>query len=1206
MVRLLDADPGFLLSPSDLTAAAGCEYGWLRLSVDPKAGHLPPREDDEDAFLATVARLGDAHEERILAQFVQEHGEDQVVRLARPRHYTPEGIAEAVAATRAALEDGPAVVFQAMLHDGRFGGLADFLVRQEDGAYAVVDTKLARHARVTALLQIAAYADLLDGLGIPRAREGSLWLGDDSQVHADLNAIIPVYRHQRERLTRLLEDHLAAGVAAQWGDDRLSICGQCDACAEAIAEHQDVLMVAGSSRLQRARLRAAGVTTVAELAASSSAPEGMSERTWRGLRDQARLQQDSPGPDGLPAVEVMDAAVLANLPTPSPGDMFFDFEGDPLWMSAAGHMEGLEYLFGWAQLPDTGPDSTAECAYEDFEFHALWSDDRAAERAALDTFVQTVERRRAEFPNMRIYHYAPYEITALKRLTNERHGIHAEVLDDWLRAGLFVDLYSTVRSALRVGTSSYSIKKLEPLYMGDEHRDDDGVTTAADSVTEYHRYIAVREAGRTSEAEQIADAIRAYNRYDCISTARLRDWLLSLVEPGVRDASRVSTQDAVHEFDVEPSPAAAGAEQREAFGQSLMALLPSDLQDGVWPTTEQDPSGEYRGILLLAAALGFFSRENKPLWWAMFDRAVSAPDEWPEPRCNLVFDSVEAVGEWVKPAPRKNPVRQLTVTGRLEPGTEIRPPEPGRETFKLVALYDDPPAWAEMAPNAVRWQSRSAVNATNVEEISPGRFRIQLDQRLSIKHERTSHTEIPMGVFHLNYVSPGAILERIMDRASCTSSRGRLQPGVLADVLTRRAPRHSDGEVKIISSEVRSGQKDSIAGLVEALESARGSYVAVQGPPGTGKTHVGSHAVKALLDRGWSVGVIAQSHAVVENFLDKLVDIGVDPKHVGKEPKNPDVQPSWTVLEGTEQVHSFLQPGRVLGGTSWTFSSRSALPVDLLVVDEAGQLSLAYLAGASEVAETVLLLGDPQQLPQVSKGMHPYPVDQAALTWLSEGHAVLPQERGFFLDTSWRMHSALTEVVSELSYDGELRSRTEVTDARRLDGIAPGLHPVPVSHVGNAVSSPEEAEAVVAIVRDVVGRAWTDPARDDGAPRQLEPSDVIVVAPYNAQVATVRDALDAAGFTDTTVGTVDKFQGREAPVAVLTMAASSAQDVPRGLDFLLNRNRLNVSISRGQWAAYLVHSPALADALPTSPHDLAMVGAFLRLIHRPAPVAMEE
>uniref|UniRef100_UPI0025D98557 TM0106 family RecB-like putative nuclease n=1 Tax=uncultured Micrococcus sp. TaxID=114051 RepID=UPI0025D98557 len=1033
---------------------------------------------------------------------------------------------------------------------------------------------------------------LLDGMGVPRARQGSLWLGDGSRHVADLDEVIPVYRHQRARLEALLQDHVAAGEPARWGDDRLSVCGACEACEEAVAEHRDVLLTAGATRLQRTRLREAGITTIEQLAVSVAPPEGMARRTWEALREQAAIQLEPAGADGLPPHRIVDPRAVAGLPVPDAGDVFFDFEGDPLWVSADGSMEGLEYLWGWVEAP--GGD-TARTASADFRFTGLWADTRAAERAALEQFVAFVEARRAAHPGMRIYHYAAYEVTALKRLT-VRHGVGERELDDWLRAGLFVDLYSTVRAALRAGVPSYSIKKLEPLYMGAEHRAEDGVTTAADSVTEYHRYVAAMEAGDTEVAAAIRADIEDYNRYDCVSTARLRDWLLAQVEPEEAAVADRPADDAAtgDEPLVEAAPSL--QEQDAALAASLQALADVERDEaGGTGAPEAELDGGRRGIALLAAGLGYFARENKPLWWAMFDRAVSAPDEWQEPRANLVFDTVESVGAWERPTPRSNPARTLTVTGRLEPGTEVRPRRNSQERFKLNALYEQPPRGAELAPNAVRWQSRSPVDVTEVEEIAPGRFRVSLLQRLSTKHEPEPHAEVPMAVFHLNYVRPGGLLERIREQAAEAARRGRLPDGAVFDILARRAPRTTGRTLAAIGADVRDGRQDGVGGLVEAVESARGSYVAVQGPPGTGKTYVGSRAVKELLDRGWTVGVTAQSHAVVENFLDQLIGVGVDPDRVGKEPKDPDGPHRWTTL-GSSEVHAFLAPGRVLGGTAWTFANAAAQPVDLLVVDEAGQLSLAHLLGASALAETVLLLGDPQQLPQVSRGEHPQPIGDAALTWIAEGAPVLRADRGFFLDTSWRMHSALTRAVSELSYAGRLGAREEVTDARRLDGVEPGLHPWPVSHTGNAVSSPEETAAVVEIVRSLLGRTWSTGPDDPGRP--LEPSDVIVVAPYNAQVATVRGVLDAAGLEGTTVGTVDKFQGREAAVAILTMAASSPQEVPRGLDFLLNRNRLNVSISRGQWAAYLVHSPALADALPTRPEDLPMIGAFLRLVHR--------
>lgn len=1201
MVKFHDGQ--FLLSPTDITAAAGCEYGWLAHAVDPKLG----RRDlvvEEDAFLEKVSSLGDAHEARTVGALRAELGEENVVELARPTTYTPDRIAEAVEATVAELRAGRRVVCQGMLHDGAFGGLTDFLVRHEDGSYLVADTKLARHARVTALLQIAAYADLLDRLEIPRTPHGELWLGDGTRHRVDLDEIIPVYRHQRARLESLLRHHVDSGRPAAWGDDRLSVCGRCDACAEAIAEHEDFLQIAGATGLQRTRARAGGYASIHDVAAAETGPATVTERTWSRLHAQARLQTSEAGEDGLPPVEIVDASALHGLPAPDAGDMFFDFEGDPLWMGEDGMMGSLEYLWGWAEAPEGR--TTADTAFGDFTFTPLWADSRAEERAALERFVALVEARRAAHPDMHIYHYAPYEVTALKRLTvTHRHG-EAE-LDTWLHAGLFVDLYSTVRAGLRIGVPSYSIKKLEPLYMGADHRDDDGVTTAADSVTEYHRYVALKDAGETgdagaaAEARRIRGSITEYNAYDCISTARLRDWLLALAAEHPAPLPEHEDPDAAEEK-------AAEDKWWTPVEEALLRMLPTrvDAETGQ-PVPEEDLDPEQAGLALLSASPGFFDRERKPLWWAFFERLLSPVDEWPEPRTNLVADRVEILEDWHRPPRARTDQRVLRLVGVLEPGTDFAV---GKKT---KTVYEDIPEGAVLSAHALRWAGPNA-EVEEIEDFPDGRSAVTLRE----KTKAGGHAELPMAAFLHDKITTDSLEQRIGEHAQSTLDAGRLPthddaarlglfPAVF-DVLARRTPPTVGRPLAEITAEARSDseatRRQDWEALVEALESARGSYVAVQGPPGTGKTHTGSHAVKALLEKGWSVGITAQSHAVVENFLDKLAELGVPKNQLTKassRSRKEDPDAPWAWSGSDHEAQPMGTPGVAFGGTAWAFANKDAVPVDLMVIDEAGQFSLAHTLAAAAQARTLLLLGDPQQLPQVSQGTHPQPVDQAALGWLMRDHAgVLPTELGFFLDTSWRMHSALTAPVSTLAYGGELGAKEDVTDTRTLEGIAPGLHAVPVEHTGNALTSTEEAAEVVRLVGEAVGRTWTKdpdaaPGTEDG-PRPLTDQDVIVITPYNAQVATIRRALDVAGFHGTTVGTVDRFQGREAAIAIVSMAASSAEDVPRGLDFLLSTNRLNVSISRGQWAAYLVYSPALCDVLPTNPADLPLVGRFLRLV----------
>src|SRR5690606_22156787 len=315
-------------------------------------------------------------------------------------------------------------------------------------------------------------------------------------------------------------------------------------------------------------------------------------------------------------------------------------------------------------------------------------------------------------------------------------------------------------------------------------------------------------------------------------------------------------------------------------------------------------------------------------------------------------------------------------------------------------------------------------------------------------------------------------------------------------------------------------------------------------------------------------------------------------------PKEKGSDPVYTPIPKTGMA-SFLREresqGSVVGGTAWDFSNTTRVErgeLDLMVIDEAGQFSLASTIAVASGTKRLLLLGDPQQLPQVSQGAHPEPVDTSALGWVMDGDSVVKPEYGYFLDHSWRMHPAVADPVSQLSYAGQLASAPGA-ELRAIDGVEPGLHVRPLRHRGNATQSPEEAEEVVRLVRGLLGRQFAEP---DADARPLEQSDIIVVAPYNAQKQLVHDALTAAGFGQVPVGTVDNFQGKEAVVSITTLAASSGRDAPRGPDFLLLQNRLNVAISRAQVAAYLIYSPALLDDLPRTPEGVARLSAFAHLV----------
>ena len=459
-------DGRVLYSASDLAAAARCPYALLR-EFDHKLGRGPAVQVDEDDLLRRTGELGDAHERSVLDELIARHG-DGVVRIGRPA-WTAASLAAAAAATVDAFAREPAVVYQAALLDGRFVGFADFVERDDAGAYRVRDTKLARHAKIEALLQIAGYADALRAMGVKVAATAGLTVGDRSTVNYPIDDLIPVYRQQRAALENLLDRHLAGGAPVDWADPEVAACMRCAACEPHVRESDDLILVANMRLSQRATLNEAGITTVAELAAHTGSVDGMADSTVATLTAQARLQV-AERESGEPQFEVFDPEPLGALPQPDAGDLFFDFEGDPLW-TEDGVTWGLEYLFG---LQETNG-----------AFWPLWAHDRPDERKALVDFLAIVGKRRKRYPNMHIYHYGAYEKTALLRLA-ARYGVGEDQVDDLLRDDVLVDLLPVVRKSIRVGAESYGLKWLERLYMGDDRRSGD-VTTAADSITEYAR-----------------------------------------------------------------------------------------------------------------------------------------------------------------------------------------------------------------------------------------------------------------------------------------------------------------------------------------------------------------------------------------------------------------------------------------------------------------------------------------------------------------------------------------------------------------------------------------------------------------------------------------------------------------------------------------------------------------------------------------------
>ena len=1207
--------PLLVTSASDLTAASYCEFAFLR-RVDAKLGRDLVVPDDDDPMLARAGRLGDEHEARELARLRELLGEGVVgeaggvVEIARPESMDEAALATVAEQTLVALRGGAQVVFQATFFDPAqrpaagddpaiaFIGFADFLERLADGSYEVQDTKLARKARVTALMQLAAYAEQLERLGVPVAPEATLILGNGARSVHKVSDIAPVLRARRLRLHELLlERWRATGLDGRresaapiaWGAAGVGFCGRCEVCDPEVLRTRDPLLIAGIRATQRSALVAAGLDTIDAIAAalprietSEVVVERMPQRVLERLALQAAVQVGV-APGEPPSVRVVSTPDLAAIPLPNPGDLFFDFEGDPLYSEARVGESidwGLDYLFGMVDV--------SEC------FTPLWAHDLAEERRALERFIAMVQQRRREYPGMHVYHYASYERTHLLSIA-VRHGVCEAEVDELLREHVLVDLYPIVRRALRVGSRSYSIKKLEPLYMGDELRDKDGVTNGAQSVSEYAEatvQLASDDPSAQAEGRRRLDAIADYNRYDCVSTLRLRDWLLGIAREHGVESYPVGLLDDLDGLD---DDGGAPAVELSETGAKLLALAEAS----------SDPA-EQQALRLASSAIDYHRRERKSFWWAHYARLSDPIEDWADTRDVMVVDRERSSVElsWHRPQRARSDRRIVRLRGTIAPGSSFK------ECGSAFAIYDYP---APFPTRGALPGSRGAHPRVTILERHGDE--LVIEERLENGTE--GYRELPIALGPPAPPSLGAqqpAIEEWGAQLAEALTAGRSFEDPVFDVLRRAEPRLSGRSSLVLPDSAEAlavgGGEDArmIGAVVASLRALDRSALAVQGPPGTGKTYLAARVIRRLVEEhGWRIGVVAQSHKVVENVLDGVVAAGLASELVGKALQTGATetgQERYTVIRGGGYA-SFLDGhrragrGAVVGGTAWTFSNSTRIErrsLDLLVIDEAGQFSLAPTIAATVGAQRLLLLGDQQQLPQVSQGSHPEPVDTSALEWLLGGRATMPEALGYFLADTRRMHPALASVVSELSYDGRLKAHESTLERVVENAGAPGLHWVPVRHEGNATSSPEEAAAVVRKASEMLGRDAARAVSSNGRP--IGVADIIVVAAYNAQVECIAEALAAAGLEGIRVGTVDRFQGQEALFAFVSLAASSPEDVPRGLEFLLMRNRLNVAISRAQWAAYLFSSPNLGDGLPSSAEGLAALSRYLRLTER--------
>lgn len=1104
-----------LFSSGDLNGFVGCRHSTnldLRNLTEP----LPAAEDSEQDKLVQDAGL--KHEHAYLAS-LKAQGRT-VVEIA------DAGTLEARAAeTLAAMRDGVDVVYQGVLLTAPWHGYADFLVKVPGASnfgnwsYEAADTKLARKAKPSHVLQLCVYTDLLAAVQghLPQHMSVALGTGDEAQLRTA--EVIHYFRNARDRF----EAFVASPEATE-----AEPCGNChhckwrDLCADEWQITDHLSLVAGMRVGQARKLRASGIATVKALASAPATIKvaGMTPETFEKLRSQASLQVKGrqTGQGQVETLPVEPARGFLRMPKPADGDLFFDMEGDPLYEG------GLEYLFGifWKENGEQ-------------RFRGFWGHDRESERTAFEQFMDFAIGHLAAHPGAHIYHYNHYEPNALKRLSCS-HGTREEQVDNLLRQERLVDLLKVVREGIRVSEPAYSLKNLERFYM--EKRSGE-VATAGDSIVVYERW---RATGDNALLKEIED----YNRTDCLSTMLCRDWLLKL-----RPAHLpwfVGSEKAV-----DPTKAAKHVE-----AAAELADLEQRLVNGGGPD-------EVEARRELANMLEYHRRAQKPEWWAKFDRRGKNAEE--------LLEEADCLAGLVATGPQRKDKRSY----------EREYSFPEQET--KLRLGDRPSLPDTLGPAGEIVALDIKARAVTLRR---GMAAGDLPETCSLLPPDPRKDEV--------------MREAVKRVATSVAGGDSRYPAIMA-LLKRKAPRVAGLQP---GSTLGTVDEDTLSATIRTAAGLDSSVLFIQGPPGAGKTYTSARAIVSLMKGGKRIGVASNSHKAINNLLQEVEEAArkADFQFTGWKKctaGNPDSLFDGDMITSVEKPENVPVDAQLIAGTAWLFARpefEGAL--DYLFIDEAGQVALANVVAMGTAARNIVLVGDQMQLGQPAKGTHPGQSGLSVLDYLLQGLATVPSDRGIFLGVSHRMHPKVCDVVSQTFYDGRLtaaekcKARTLVVPAGCHPAIRPaGVSFLEVTHEGRSQSCPEEAQAIGELIAALVGMR-----KSEGWTVGLE--DILVITPYNAQVNLLRSSLPAGA----RVGTVDKFQGQEADIALLSMATSSGEDMPRAMDFLFSPNRLNVAISRAKRLAIVVASPRLLEVPCGNVDDMVLVNRLCALHRQPAPIQL--
>ncbi len=1044
----------------------------------------------------------------------------------------------AVTETLAAMASGIDIIVQGALRSGNWFGRPDVLRKVEmSGAanawsYEPYDCKLARETKAATILQLSHYAALI-GLINGHEPENMYVVPPSSEFRAEPYRVLDYAAYYRA-VGRRLDDALA-GNRETYPEptEHCDVCRWWQDCDRQWRRDDHLSLTAGISRLQRKQLVEWEISTMELLSRMKvplvNKPRYGSREGYVRVREQARVQV-SARYQKQPVHELLTLEPDRGfLRLPEPSPGDIFFD---LESDPYVDTRGREYLFGFGVAAPDGQ----------FTYERRWALTATEERAAFEWFIDFAMEHWKAHPSMHIYHFGHKEPSTLKALMG-LYATREDAMDRMLRAGILVDLHSITKQAVRASVEQYSLKALEEFH-GFER--DVALDEARVALRQVEHGLELNRI--TSVDPWVRKAVEGYNSDDCRSTLALRNWLENLRRAQVEAGAAI------------PRPVAQDGAPSDTLGerQARVAALMQNLTADV-PADESLRSEEQAARWLLSNLLDWHRREAKVAYWEKYRLRDLGDEELRDERAAL--SGLEYIKEIPPVGKKKLPIHEYSF--------------PPQETSLGVGdkVYN------------------RGLQIGTIESIDP------VQGVVGVRKMGKAIEFHPQSFYSYEIVGTEELADSLFRFAEHVSTHGLdfARPYQAACALLLRRP----PSVALLQA-----TEPVVEAAKRIVLEMNDSVLPIQGPPGSGKTFTAGQMISVALAAGKRIGVTGSSHRVIRTLLD---DVQTAARSAGRAAvscvhkvtdKSEDGLPPW-LSETTDNAYAVgaisTRKCEVLAGTAWLWAREEAAEiVDLLFVDEAGQMSLANAMAIAPSARNVVLIGDPQQLDQPLRGCHPEGAEVSALEHLLQGAKTIDPGKGLFLDKTWRLHPEICRFTSELFYENRLESRLGLEN-QRIDGHpwlgSAGLRFLPVKHEGNQNSSIEEVEFIQTLVDELLTRGvkWV---ASGGEPQPLTPSDILIVAPYNAQVAALARRLGSG----MRVGTVDKFQGQQAPIVIYSLTTSSPEDTPRGMEFLYSLNRLNVATSRAKALSIIVGSPKLLEPECKNPRQMQLANALCRYV----------